>query len=114
MDGFEFMDGSLCEGEHRDVSVVLIVPSVLLDMFVELVDEVVLVLHIVRLLLVIVAPISRVQSANVVEFVYLVTMKHHDHSPFDRFVVIIQKQQKVNLVVCYWITYCSYILALCL
>ena len=73
-----------------------------------------LVLHIVRLLLVIVTPVSRVESANVVEFVYLVTMKHHDHSPFNRFVVIIKKQQKVNLVVCYRVTYCSYILALCL
>lgn len=74
MNCLEFVDGSLSKRKHRYVAVVFIIPSVLLDVLVKLVHQIMLVLQVVGLLLVVVTPVSGVESADIVQFVNLVAV----------------------------------------
>ena len=58
MNCLELVDGSLSEGEHGYISIAIMVPGVLLEEFIELVDQVVFVLSVIRFFLVVITPIG--------------------------------------------------------
>ena len=50
-----------------------------------------LVLRVVGLLLVVVTPVSGVESADIVQFVNLVAVQNNHHSALDWFVVVVEE-----------------------
>lgn len=107
------MDGSLGEGEHGYISIAIMVPGVLLEEFIKLVDQVVFVLSIIRFLLVVIASIGWIQPTNVVLLIDLVAVKNHNHALLDWLLVLVEKKQKVNLVVGHWVANCGHVLVFC-
>ena len=108
------MNRPLCKSEHRYVLVILIIPPMLLSNFKELIDQVSSIFAFGWLLLVIVASIGRIETAYVILTVHLIAMQHNDHAFLNRLLILVQKEKKIDFVVCYWVTYCGSVFVFCL
>jgi len=58
MNRLQLMDRSLSEGEHGYISIAIMVPGVLMEELIELVDQVVFILGVIRFFLVVITPIG--------------------------------------------------------
>lgn len=90
----EVFDGPLSEGEHADVSVVLVIPIGEVDESGELGDEVVAVGG--RAFFEVVAFVGGVQSEDALLFEDLEVVEDDDHSYFDILFSVVEEEHEVN------------------
>ena len=102
------MNGSVSEGEHTDVSVVLSIPLACLNEMAHHSNYILTSRS--CFFLKIIAFISRIKPKDVLLFKNLKVVKHYNHSNFDVFFSIIEKKHEIYLNMLYWIRKSSCIL----
>lgn len=89
------------------------IPHGLVKELVKLVNQIVFIFRIGGFFFVVVASVSGIKSADIVLSINLVTVKNNNHSLLDRFLILVQEQQKVYFIIDYRIADCRNILIFC-